>query len=319
MNRNNRLLPDVLKSAIARTPRGPILIFHGKWQSEYGHLMRKHQAVGIAASFYKNDYETEFEFLKEFPDLQYFASGVAFPIQTGPLYSLTNLRYLRFMNTHEMEFDFTRFGNLEAVEIPWGEGMSSVFRCPGLKRLFLQGYRSKTSARLGNLKSLEALDLRDTSIVEIEALAKLPKLRKLRLLLLPRLTSFAPLGSCNLLEVLHLGKCGKAMDFESIRDLERLKYLILATGKPVESLDFISPLKNLKFFNFDFIVKNGDLSLLQDLPNLAQTVFRRQRHYSHTFQEVQKILTVRGRAMSPNEVRYGNEFGYQIDNWVFED
>lgn len=311
-------LPEVLKTAIIHTLRGPILVFHGKWRTEYGSLMRKHHAVGIVSGFYRNVCETDFEFLKDFPNLEYFATDIACQFRPDPLYTLTNLRFIRFMYTQKMEFDFTRFRNLEVVEMPWDRGMDSVFSCSTLKRLALQEYRSKTSASFRNLKSLEALDLRDASLTDIEALADLPKLRKLRVLLLPRLTTFSPLGSCDCLEVLHIGKAGKATDIECIRYLQRLNYLILATGKAVESLDFINSLKNLKFFNFDCVSKNGDLRLLQDLPNLARIVFRRQRHYSHNFQEVQKILTMLGRTISPGEIRFGREFGYKVDNWVLE-
>lgn len=312
-------MSNILQPEIIKSNRGPIFVFYGKWLSTYEDILQKNAVVGIAADFRGNDYEADFSFLKKHAYLQYFSSGVAFPICSEALYHLKNLRFIRLLATRGMKFDFTRFGKLEVVEIPWVEGMNSIFECSSLRRLTLQGCRLKNSSIFQSLRCLEALDLRDAGLVEIDAFAKLSKLRKLRLLLLPRLASFAPLGTCDLLEVLHLGKCGKADDLDHIKYLKQLKYLILATGKSVKSLDFIKPLINLKLFNFDCNVEDGDLSSLETLPNLAKTVFRRQRHYKSTFQEVQKYLAVAGRRMSADEYLYGTEFGFGLDDWVVKE
>jgi hypothetical protein len=310
-------LPKILQPKIVKTIRGPIFVFHGKWRPAYRNILRKHEVVGIAADFYRNEYESDFEFLNEFNHLQYFSSGAAFPICLEPLYNLKNLRYVQLLFTHGMTLDFTRFKNLEAVDIPWAEGMNSILERPKLKRLALQGARFKSSTALRGLKSLEALDLRDASLVEIEACGDLPKLRKLKLLLLPRLTSFAPLGKCSLLRVLHVGRCGKAVEIECLQNLKRLKYLILTTGKTVNSLDFIKPLAQLKLFHFDCNVLDGNLSPLKTLPSLAHTVFRRQRHYPFRSLEIQEFLTSAGRRISNEEILDGTHFGLGIDNWVF--
>src|SRR5690348_14586623 len=127
-------LPEALQPRILDTRRGRIFVFHGKWRPEYRHFLQEKGVVGVAASFCKNDFETDFSFLSEFPHLQYFASGATSAIRLESLYCLRDLRYIRFLYTHGLTFDFTRFANIEAVEMSWTQGMASIFQCASLKR-----------------------------------------------------------------------------------------------------------------------------------------------------------------------------------------
>lgn len=304
---------------IRKTLRGPILDFEGKWKPEYAELIHRYRSVGIRAGFFLNEYENDFSFLKNIPQIQYFAAGVPYPFDPEPLYCLKDLRYLWIMNTHTMQVDFSQFSRLEAATIPWSGGMASLFHCASLKNLFLKGYRSSSSEDWGGLKNLEALDLRNCTVTEIDSVAELTKLKKLRLALLPRLKSLAPLRLCDDLEVLHIGRCGKATDINAVRYLRKLRYLILTTGKAVDSLEFVKPLTNLRLFNFDFVVKNGDLGVLLDLPNLAETYFPDKRHYSQKSEEIRKSLALIGRKMTNQDNLYGAQFGFGIDDWVLMD
>ncbi|MGO8763772.1 MAG: hypothetical protein ACLQSR_01395 [Limisphaerales bacterium] len=301
---------------VRSTPRGPILSFDGKWKPEYFDLVKKYRACGVYARFFLNQYETDFSFLAEIPNLRYLGIGIAFPFDPTPLYHLRDLRFLWLMSTRTMAIDFTRFKHLEVAAFPWTTGMNSIFNCSTLRRLSLEDYHNKTSDAFRRLTALEALDIGGSTMLEIDAVADLPILKKLRLSHLTRLTSLAPLQMCESLRVLHLGRCGKVTDFSPIRYLQQLQYLILSSGKRISSLEMVKSLNSLRLFNFDLEVEDGNMEILKELPRLAHTVFPKRRHYSATSAEISDWLSSVGRKYAVEELNYGRKFGWGIDNWV---
>ena len=73
------------------------------------------------------------------------------------------------------------------------------------------------------------------------------------------------------------------MDIDFLKKLKGLEFINLSSNGEIATLAPLSCLENLKALAFagNTIIKDGDLSVLIELPKLSMLMFQGRRHYTH--------------------------------------
>jgi Leucine-rich repeat (LRR) protein len=86
------------------------------------------------------------------------------------------------------------------------------------------------------------------------------------------------------LRSLSINECNRLSDLSALTALTNLEHLVVSDWGVIETLAPIAKLKKLRAFSFSgarTTIKDGDLSPLEDLPQLSMLMFASRRHYSH--------------------------------------
>ena len=209
------------------------------------------------------------------------------------LYALPKLTYLSAVFPHDI--DVSRLPLLSDLSTDWSKTIDvSIFASASLKRLWLRGYRpsSRSLERVISLNALNDLHLVSSSITSIRGVETLQRLKRLGLSYCRRLEDIGPLNGleCSL-EELELDHCKAIKDTNPIFQLRKLRKLIMFSCHDLASLQFIKKLSKLEFISFvNTKVIDGDMTPCFGL-NYAG--FLKNRHYSHTPEEVVEIIKSR--------------------------
>ena len=92
-----------------------------------------------------------------------------------------------------------------------------------------------------------------------------------------------PITMCGFLKWLNIDGFPNLNRLEFVRELSQLEVLLISNDGEIESLSPVSRLKKLKALAFggSTTIKDGDLSQVAHLPELAMLMFAPRRHYSH--------------------------------------
>lgn len=234
-------------------------------------------------------------FLESLPDVEHVSidDGVE-PLQDiSGLFSLTNLRSLGLHNVPH-GFALDQFPLLTEYRGPWSRYLSGLPNCNRLEVLLLThiGSKIKTIEQLELPNGLVELDLRISSMVSLEGLDNLKRLKVLALYRFSKLTDISAIsGLAKSLVALELSDCIRIHDFQAIERLKHLKKLIISRCKEMQSLSFVRGLTNLEMMTFlKTTVLDGDLSPLLSLSKLEHVGFVDNRNYSHTEEQVLRLL-----------------------------
>ena len=99
--------------------------------------------------------------------------------------------------------------------------------------------------------------------------------------MLERLSGIENLSS---LRSLTLNGCSLLSDLAPLAGLESVEHLVISDWKNIDTLKPVQDLKNLRAFAFTgerTKVLDGDLSPLENLPQLSMLAFASRRHYTH--------------------------------------
>lgn len=202
-----------------------------------------------------------------------------------PLEALERLQWLSSLQYAPSEpVNLTRLPRLRSCALRWGKPVASVFGCEALERLYLSGLKRDDAARLEALKDLKSLQLAHTSMTTLAPLAGHRKLERLDVIVGRQLESIEALADLPQLLCLYIAETHKISSLEPIRHLKNLQALIIVDCGEIDSLAPLADLKALKAVSFagaKTTIRDGDLSPLTGLPNLAMLMFGARRHYSH--------------------------------------
>lgn len=170
-----------------------------------------------------------------------------------PFKGLKNLRTLRLYADYE-DYSFLN-------EMPWLEnihvevrktdgGFESLFNCPGITSLDIDGW-------LSNMK------------FDIDGIEKLTRLKKLRLTC--EALDFTPLGMLQSIDDLYVSCTSAALNIEALSNAKSISKLFLSGIKYVDDWRFLQDMPNLTELSLYYVrkIKNSDLAPLKQLTSLT--------------------------------------------------
>jgi protein phosphatase 1 regulatory subunit 7 len=234
-------------------------------------------------------------FLNECPKvLGIHLQGYRFTDLSG-LYHLKHLTFLSAVIDLPQELDLSRFPELEELYADWHpRRMVGLYACPKLKRLWLRKYKpqSRRLAEIGTAPALEALQLIQSPIVSLDGIESLYRLREFVAHYCSRLKDIGPITArSDTLERLRLDNCKNIEHHDCVVKLKKTKYLAFCHDGPIPSIGFVRQMPQLEFFAFvGTDVVDGDMT---PLFGLSYAGFTNKRHFTHTMEEVDRIICER--------------------------
>ena len=258
-------------------------MLRGPWSSGVSEYLRAHDLHGLYLNHARGWTDQSVRFLESVPDLR-LLSVISGPIRdVSAIGDLTDLHTLNLSVHREEDLDLGRLDQLRKCFVSAGPGDVSVFQCPSLRYLYLDELRSAEWSGLSSLTNLECLTIGNSSFCDLELLGHMTRLRKLVLLNCRQLASLRGLEQLATLEWLTIDGSARVSDISPLRQLRGLRILQLNNVKDLPSLHSISELyglESLAFFGSTNIV-DGDLGVIEKLPDLSLLGFAGRRHYSH--------------------------------------
>ncbi|MEW6555434.1 MAG: hypothetical protein AB1384_14250 [Actinomycetota bacterium] len=256
------------------------LCLKSEWTDDLADYIHEHNIKGLSLHFWKGD---NLSFLSQIYDLEMLDIHDFRIKDISPIHFLHNLKMMTLTTISKTKIDFTQFPQLEDCGLMWKANSDSLFDCITLKRLYLDGYKSKDTDKFSKLVNLERLSILNSSIHNLWGLKRLSRLKKLVLGNLRVLESLKGIEELFNLEELEVITCRSIGTIEEVRDLTKLRFLYIDNCGEIDNLE---PLRNLNYLErFGFIestnILDGDLSVLFELPRLEQVAFQQRRHYSH--------------------------------------
>jgi hypothetical protein len=177
---------------------------------------------------------------------------------------------------------FLNFPQLRECSIEWRPKASSLFGLSGLNLLFINRFSGKDLTQFSNMTALTSLTLLNPSLHSLDGINALSTLDYLRIGRARKLTTIDGLQALIRLSRLELDESRKFHDIAPIGSLHQLRVLMLCDDGDLATLKPLERLLRLEEFYFteSTNVLDGDLSVLQRLPNLRKLAFQERPHYS---------------------------------------
>lgn len=200
----------------------------------------------------------------------------------APIHQLSGLRRLKVFTYCKTAIDFSRFPKLEDCRLEWRAKARSIFEHTGVKRLFINKCPGKDLVAFEKM-NLESLSLASPKLETLTGIDALKKLTFLGIHVARRLSTLDGLQRIPGLIHLEVNDCPKVSDISPLTDLGNLEEVHLCNDGEIETLRPLAAHKALRFLLFyeSTSVRDGDLSVLKELPSLEHVVFMDRRHYSH--------------------------------------
>jgi hypothetical protein len=210
----------------------------------------------------------------------------------APIQRLPALQTLSIQTSCDTPIDFAQFADLRRCRLIWRAGRESILDCKQLQGLHLESYSGDDAAGLAGMTALNELMVTNSPVRDISTLAELTQLTELGLINLRRLADLDPLAALAALERLEIDGAKKIRDLEVLRGLTRLRVLYFCNVGEIPSIRVLAHLRDLEelYFWEDTRVRDGDLSVLLELPRLRKVAFRARRHYSHTPDAIEETI-----------------------------
>ena len=166
-----------------------------------------------------------------------------------------------------------------------------------LKHLNMRGTDEKSDDKKASIKTIEDFDLPELTklsmiqcgITSLEGIENCPKLQWLDLSYMRNLTDISSLAAlAPTLRMLAFENCPKITDFSVISKLKELEYLELKGKNELPDIGFIKELPKLKFLILTMNVLDGDVSCLQELQYVDAVC---KRHYNLKSKDLPKDRT----------------------------
>lgn len=207
-------------------------------------------------------------------------------INLEPLYSMKNIRRLS-MQYLKGCIDFSRIPTLETLYVTKADGEMDALFIDGLKELLLVSIKNYDCGFISALRNLKVLRISSGRMNNLSGIESLDKLEALKLTYCPDLVDVSSVGGLKSLSSFHVEKCKGVKDLSCLSGNESISDLFLSS---VESLDFVTTMKNIKNLKF-WELKDGDLTYLLDTPSLERVDFYPQKkHYTHGKDEINKLI-----------------------------
>lgn len=219
----------------------------------------------------------------------------------SPIHELGNLRRLGITTYCSTAIDFSKFPYLESCGLEWRPKSESLFDCITLKELFVNRYKGKNVDSFSRLVNLESLKILNAPVANLQGLRTLSKLRSLRIAGFRPLSSLEGIDTLASLENLLIQTCRKFSKIDEVAFLANLQFFNLDNCGDIVSLNPLRKLDNLNRLGFPVStnILDGDMTLLLELKNLTYVSFRNRKHYTHTREELNAILSKRHPTRKP--------------------
>lgn len=247
----------------------------------------------IALSRFVGFYGENLDFLKDYPGVRGVWLSDLDRIDISGLLSLEDSMESLRLGDNLQPLDLSRFRNLEEFRGRWHPHLLITDKCQRLRVLSIDNYkpRSKDLTELAELPGLVDLSLVQSPLISIKGVGRFSHLERLELSYLTKLESIAAIGELKngRLEILDCDVCRKMRDHEAVKEASSLRVVKFNDCGEIPSIDFLGKMPNLKEFRFvGTNITDGNLSSLLRLDSVG---FFKKKHYSHTPEEVDAIIS----------------------------
>lgn len=207
--------------------------------------------------------------------------------------NLQDMRFLSFGGTRSHGFHFAGFRNLEDLRLSWNSRDTLPDGSAPLKSLYLKGYapRTRDLTEIPKYRDLSSLELVQANLTSMEGAQRFDGLRDVDVSYCKKLNSVAALAA-TAVERVHLEGCAHIVDIPLLARCAHLKSIRLSNCGTIDSLEFLRESKTIEEFRFvKTNVRDGDMTPLLRLRSVG---FLNQRGYSHTCEQVNESIRVRG-------------------------
>ena len=248
---------------------------------------------------------TDLDFLKLCPSLQFLRITIPEDFEGKvDFQGLYNLKYIKQLSLQNVsgrrnnivhECSLENLQGLEYLGIEVNKGTNYFNNITTLKSLNVSKYvgTNKDLTNLSDLKELDTLTLIQCKMESLNGIGNLNKIQCLYLYHNRSLKDIAALGEATkTLKALRIDSCSKIEDFSVLEKLENLELLQLSGNNKLPNLNFLKGMKNLKTFDFNMNVLDGDLSLCMNIGCVFSDINRKQ--YNIKDEDLPKGHYVRG-------------------------
>lgn len=249
------LVPDL----IAREFGESAWVLKGKWRNVDRWIFRRSETKSLVVNHARGFRGDSLDFLAQIKD-EVESLQVIVPWLTDytAISECTKLSELTISRADAGGIDYTQLRGLRTLEANYFAGEDGIFSLPGLTRLSLSRYPFEDLSPLSALQNLADLELAESrSLRSLKGLEDLA-LKRLVVAYCRGLDDITDLARATSLSELIIESCG---DVRSLRPISRLKQ--------VTEVDF-----------WGTRIEDGDLSMLDELPNLRDARFENRRHYN---------------------------------------
>jgi hypothetical protein len=101
--------------------------------------------------------------------------------------------------------------------------------------------------------------------------------------------SIPPSTTFYIISGLAIYNCKKINRLDELSELKNLEYIYFDNIGNIESIECLKSLSKLEWVNFigDINILDGNMSILQDLPNLIDVAFVNRKHYNIQKKDIQ--------------------------------
>ncbi len=261
---------------------GPCLAPEGPWRPRWEALLQERGIKELWLNYAWGFLDPDIEFLRRLPFLEGLSILTYHIPDLSPIESLHGLRGLNDSSRGKRsKIDLANFPLLEEFASDWRYLAGSLFTRRRLRRLGLWFYSGRDTDPFASLPALEDLALVSSQVCDLRGLSGLSKLRRLALHDLRKLESLEGIESLTHLEELDIGTCRRLADIAPVAALHGLRFLNVDNCGDVASLEPIRGLRNLRHLFWGTTnILDGDLSVLDELPERDMTGFQNRRHYN---------------------------------------
>ena len=259
------------------------IMIEGEWSKAISDFIEKESIEALFLNYARGWKGKDFSFLSELNSIKELDMIVAKAENLDSISGMYNLEEVNLACHTNSEIDFTKLKKLRKCYVNWWTGASSILDCVSLESLYLDEVKIKGLSKIGLLKNLTSLTIANSTVDSIEWVSKLPQLTKLSLLNCKQVKDFSAIEACVNLKELTIDGSKKLMDIDFLKNLKGLEFINLSSNGEIATLAPLSCLENLKALAFagNTIIKDGDLSVLVELPKLSMLMFQGRRHYTH--------------------------------------
>lgn len=259
------------------------LSVEGAWEPRLATIMESHGLHDLRLHDVTPGRSTSVDFLRDLPGLARLSLCVNGPRDWRALYELRSVRVLELQYVTR-KLDFTRMPQLEDLTCNWSDRLfSSLCDCEWLEHLGLDYFTGSDFAIFRKLKALRSIGFGFTRLGSLIGIEQFPDLRWLSLGPVNRMETLDYLDACAKLEYLSIDQAMKLKTIDAVAYLWNLQELCFKACPKIESLRSLRGLANLEYFGLleTTSIADGDLSVLNLLPQLKHASIRDRRHYSH--------------------------------------
>lgn len=212
-----------------------------------------------------------------------------------PISHLNKLEYIGLQCEFSKAPDFNEFESLKICKLLWRPKAKSVLNCSKLTLLNISNYPFENLQSISEMKQLQRLQLTSKKLVSLEGIESLEKLEILDIANSSKLSSLEGVDKCTHLKNVEFESCKNVSDISLLGTLEELRKLHIIDCAKLGSLSTLASCSNLEelYFTGSTNVEDGDLNIVDELPNLKKMWFADKRHYSHKRDEIKVQLEQR--------------------------